>query len=52
MYDVWVVGLCEEGAFGRFAKSGYIAVAGGENNRYLPGKKYRILRKRKAVICA
>ena len=44
MYDVWVVGLCEEGAFGRFAKSGYIAVAGGEKNRYLPGKQYRILR--------
>ena len=34
------------------AKSGYIAVAGGEKNRYLPGKQYRILRKRKAVICA
>ena len=27
------------------AKSGYIAVAGGEKNRYLPGKQYRILRK-------
>ena len=26
------------------AKSGYIAVAGGEKNRYLPGKQYRILR--------
>ena len=25
------------------AKSGYIAVAGGEKNRYLPGKQYRIL---------
>ena len=34
------------------AKSGYIAVAGGEKNRYLPGKQYRILRKGKAVICA
>ncbi len=33
------------------AKSGYIAVAGGEKNRYLPGKQYRILRKGKAVIC-
>ncbi len=33
------------------AKSGYIAVAGGEKNRYLPGKHYRILRKGKAVIC-
>ena len=30
-----MVGLCEEGAFGRFAKSGYIAVAGGEKNRYV-----------------
>ena len=27
------------------AKSGYIAVAGGEKNCYLPGKQYRILRK-------
>ena len=26
------------------AKSGYIAVAGGEKNRYLPGKQCRILR--------
>ena len=26
------------------AKSGYIVVAGGEKNRYLPGKQYRILR--------
>ena len=26
------------------AKSGYIAVAGGEKNCYLPGKQYRILR--------
>ena len=26
------------------AKSGYIAVAGGEKNRYLPDKQYRILR--------
>ena len=34
------------------AKSGYIAVAGGEKNRYLPGKQYRILRKGKAVACA
>ena len=34
------------------AKSGYIAVAGGENNRYLPGKQYRILRKGKAVVRA
>ena len=34
------------------AKSGYIAVAGGEKNRYLPSKQYRILRKGKAVICA
>ena len=32
------------------AKSGYVAVAGGEKNRYLPGKQYRILRKGKAVI--
>ena len=31
------------------AKSGHIAVAGGEKNRYLPGKQYRILRKGKAV---
>ena len=31
---------------------GYIAVAGGEKNRYLPGKQYRILRKGKAVVCA
>ena len=31
------------------AKSGYIAVAGGEKNRYLPGKQYRILRKGKAA---
>lgn len=34
------------------AKSDYIAVAGGENNRYLPGKQYGILRKGKAVIYA
>ena len=34
------------------AKSGYIAVAGGETNRYLPGKQYRILRKGKVVVCA
>ena len=34
------------------AKSGYIAVAGGEKNRYLPSKQYRILRKGKAVIRA
>ena len=34
------------------AKSVYIAVAGGENNRYLPGKQYGILRKGKAVIYA
>ena len=34
------------------AKSGYIALAGGEKNRYLPGKLYRIPRKGKAVICA
>ena len=33
-------------------KLGYIAVAGGEKNRYLPGKQYRILRKGKVVICA
>ena len=33
-------------------KSGYIAVAGGEKNRYLPGKQYRILRKGKAVVRA
>ena len=32
------------------AKSGYIAVAGGEKNRYLPGKQYRILRKGKEVM--
>ena len=31
---------------------GYIAVAGGEKNRYLPGKQYRILRKGKAVVRA
>ena len=30
----------------------HIAVAGGEKNRYLPGKQYRILRKGKVVICA
>ena len=34
------------------AKSGYIAVVGGEKNRYLPGKQYRILRKGKAVVRA
>ena len=34
------------------AKTGYISVAGGEKNRYLPGKQYRILRQGKAVICA
>ena len=34
------------------AKSGYIAVAGGEKNRYLPGKQYRILRKGKVVVRA
>ena len=34
------------------SKSGYIAVAGGEKNRYLPGKRYRILSKGKAVVCA
>ena len=34
------------------AKSGYIAVSGGEKNRYLPGKQYRILRKGKAVVRA
>ena len=34
------------------AKSGYIAVVGGEKNRYLPGKQYRILRKGKAVARA
>ena len=34
------------------AKSGYIAVAGGEKNRYLPGKQYRILCKGKAVVLA
>ena len=28
----------------------HIAVAGGEKNRYLPGKQYGILRKGKAVI--
>ena len=28
----------------------HIAVAGGEKNRYLPRKQYRILRKGKAVI--
>ena len=27
------------------AKSEYIAVAGGEKNRHLPSKQYRILRK-------
>ena len=36
----------------RVAKSSGIAVAGGEKNRYLPGKQYRILRKGKAVVCA
>ena len=34
------------------AKLGYIVVAGGEKNRYLPGKQYRILRKGKAVVRA
>ena len=34
------------------AKSGYIAVTGGEKNSYLPGKQYRILRKGKAVVRA
>ena len=34
------------------AKSGYIAVAGGEKNRYLPGKQYSILRKGKTVVRA
>ena len=34
----------------RWQKSGYIAVAAGEKNRYLPGKQYRILRKGKAVV--
>ena len=29
-----------------------IAVAGGEKNRYLPGKQYRILRKGKAAVRA
>ena len=32
------------------AFEGYIAVAGGEKNRYLPSKQYRILRKGKAVV--
>ena len=36
----------------RVAKSSGIEVAGGEKNRYLPGKQYRILRKGKAVVCA
>ena len=37
------------------ANSGYIAVAGGEKNRYLPGKQYRIFgttancRKRRSI---
>ena len=34
------------------AVAGCIAVAGGEKNRYLPGKQYRILRKGKAVVRA
>ena len=36
----------------RVPKSGYIAVAGGEKNRYLPGKQYMISRKGKAVVRA
>ena len=36
----------------RVAKSSGIEVAGGEKNRYLPGKQYRILRKGKAVARA
>ena len=34
------------------AKSGYIAVAGGEKNCYLPGTQYSTLRKEKAVVRA
>ena len=36
----------------RVAKSSGIEVAGGEKNRYLPSKQYRILRKGKAVARA
>ena len=31
------------------AKAGYIAVEGGERNRYAPDKRYKLLRKGKAV---
>ena len=34
------------------AKLGYIPVAGGEKNHYLPSKQYRILREGKAVVRA
>ena len=34
------------------AKTGYIAVEGGEKNRYLSGKQYRNSRKGKAVVRA
>ena len=44
--------ICWKRAVTRWQKSGYIAVAAGEKNRYLPGKQYRILRKGKAVVRA
>ena len=34
------------------AKAGYIAVEGGEKNRYAPDKRYRLRRKGKAEVCA
>ena len=34
------------------AKAGYIAVEGGEKNRYSPDKRYKLLRKGKAVVRA
>ncbi len=33
-------------------KAGYIAVEGGEKNRYSPDKRYKLLRKGVAVVCA
>ena len=34
------------------AKAGFIAVEGGEKNRYVPDKRYRLRRKEKAEVCA
>ena len=34
------------------AMAGYIAVEGGETNRYSPDKRYKLLRKGKAEVCA